>query len=244
MLVLNQLSKSFGSVNAVRSLSLTLEPGELFGFLGPNGAGKTTTLNMVSGLLKPDSGTILIDGIDNQADPVKAKSMMGTIPDTPYIYEKLTGFEYLEFIGNLYGLEAADLLKELHSYQDLFDFGTWIHDPMESYSHGMRQKIVFTGALIHRPKLLVVDEPMVGLDPGSIRTVKHLLQEKCREGMTILMSTHTLEIAEEICTRVGIIHQGKLIRTGTLDELRQEARTEKSLEDIFFTLVNEAHDPA
>ncbi|NOZ76006.1 MAG: ABC transporter ATP-binding protein [FCB group bacterium] len=241
MLVLDHLSKSFGPVQAVQSLTLNLEPGELFGFLGPNGAGKTTSLNMVSGLLKPDSGRVLIDGIDNQKNPVRAKSMIGAIPDTPYVYEKLTGFEYLEFIGNLYGMEENDLLKEINRYRELFDFATWIHDPMESYSHGMRQKIVFTGALIHHPKLLIVDEPMVGLDPVSIRIVKQLLRDKCEDGLTVLMSTHTLEIAEEICSRVGIINRGELIRTGTVAELRKEAQTEKSLEDIFLALVDESN---
>lgn len=244
MLLLEHLSKSFGTVPAVQSLNLKLEAGELFGFLGPNGAGKTTSLNMVAGLLKPDAGRILIAGVDIQQAPVRAKSMIGAIPDTPYVYEKLTGFEYLEFIGNLYGMETNDLLHEIQVFRELFAFADWIHDPMESYSHGMRQKIVFTGALIHHPKLLIVDEPMVGLDPVSIRTVKQLLRERCRDGLTVLMSTHTLEIAEEICSRVGIIHHGKLLRTGTVAELRQEAQKEKSLEDIFLALVEESDAPA
>ncbi len=242
MLILDHVSKSYGPVHAVQSLSIHLKPGELFGFLGPNGAGKTTTLNMVSGLLKPDEGTILINGVNNREDPVKAKSMIGTIPDTPYVYEKLTGFEYLEFIGNLYGVPVREFEKEVAAFADLFQYNGWVHDPMESYSHGMRQKIVFTGALIHKPKLLIVDEPMVGLDPISIRTVKHLLREKCDQGMTVLMSTHTLEIAQEICSQVGIIHKGKLIRIGTVDELRHEAKTEQSLEEIFLTLLNEPPD--
>ncbi|RMF08569.1 MAG: ABC transporter ATP-binding protein [Candidatus Neomarinimicrobiota bacterium] len=237
MLQIDHVSKSYGSVQAVQDLSLSLEPGELFGFLGPNGAGKTTTLNLVSGLIQPDRGRILIDGIDNQQDPLAAKALLGVIPDTPYVYEKLTGYEFLEFIGHLYGMEPGDLQQAIETYREQFSLGDWLYDPLESYSHGMRQKIVFSGALLHRPRLLIVDEPMVGLDPISIRTVKRLLQEKCQEGMTVLMSTHTLQIAEEICSRVGIINGGRLIATGTMTALRRQARSESTLEDIFLSLV-------
>ncbi len=237
MIKLQHLSKKFEAVQAVNSLTLEIEPGELYGFLGPNGAGKTTTLKMVSGLLRADSGTIMINGIDLQQQAEAAKAIMAYIPDSPYLYEKLTGREYLHFVGLLYGVDSALIDRRIGEYIAPFQIGKWLEDRIETYSHGMRQKIVFTSAFVHEPKVLIVDEPMVGLDPVSIRAVKEILQEKCRQGMTVFMSTHTLEIAQEICDRVGIINRGKLIRNGTMEALQTEA--DRTLEDIFLTIVNE-----
>jgi len=239
MIRINGLSKAYDGKPAVRNLELDIPAGELFGFLGPNGAGKTTTLKMTAGLLRPDSGQVLIDGTDIQKQPELAKQIIGFIPDTPYLYEKLSGYEFLQFIGLLYNVSQSELKTRIAEYQEIFDYGDWINDRIETYSHGMRQKIVFTAAFIHNPKILIVDEPMVGLDPGSIRTVKQLLQEKCRTGMTVFMSTHTLEIAQEICQRVAIINRGEIISIGAFDELRQQADSDGTLEDVFMTLVAE-----
>jgi len=239
MIRINGLSKAYDGKPAVRNLELDIPAGELFGFLGPNGAGKTTTLKMAAGLLRPDSGQVLIDGTDIQKQPELAKQIIGFIPDTPYLYEKLSGYEFLQFIGLLYNVSQSELKTRIAEYQEIFDYGDWINDRIETYSHGMRQKIVFTAAFIHNPKILIVDEPMVGLDPGSIRTVKQLLQEKCRTGMTVFMSTHTLEIAQEICQRVAIINRGEIISIGAFDELRQQADSDGTLEDVFMTLVAE-----
>ena len=239
MIEIKNISKSYDGTTAVKDLSLEIPAGQLFGFLGPNGAGKTTTLKMVAGLLRPDGGRILINGTDIQQEPERAKQIIGFIPDAPYLYEKLSGYEFLQFIGMLYNISAAELKQEFEQYRDIFGFGSWIHDRIETYSHGMRQKVVFTAAFIHNPLVLIVDEPMVGLDPGSIRIVKELLSEKCQAGMTVFMSTHTLGIAQEICQRVGIIHKGEVISIGTFGALRSAANSAGDLEDIFLTLISE-----
>lgn len=239
MININNIAKKYDTVQAVKDLSLEIQSGELFGFLGPNGAGKTTTLKMVAGLLQPDQGGIQLGGIDLSDNPEEAKRITAYIPDTPYLYEKLTGREYLHFVGLLYDVNSELVDLRIMEYHDAFQFGAWLDDRIETYSHGMRQKIVFTSAFIHEPAILIVDEPMVGLDPVSIRAVKKLLVEKCKLGMTVLMSTHTLEIAQEICHRVGIIDHGEIVRTGNMDVLRTEADANSSLEDIFLTIVNE-----
>ncbi len=239
MININNIAKKYDTVQAVKDLSLEIQSGELFGFLGPNGAGKTTTLKMVAGLLQPDQGGIQLGGIDLSDNPEEAKRITAYIPDTPYLYEKLTGREYLHFVGLLYDVNSELVDLRIIEYHDAFQFGAWLDDRIETYSHGMRQKIVFTSAFIHEPAILIVDEPMVGLDPVSIRAVKKLLVEKCKLGMTVLMSTHTLEIAQEICHRVGIIDHGEIVRTGNMDVLRTEADANSSLEDIFLTIVNE-----
>ena len=239
MIRINGLSKAYDGKPAVHNLELDIPAGELFGFLGPNGAGKTTTLKMAAGLLRPDSGQVLIDGTDIQKQPELAKQIIGFIPDTPYLYEKLTGYEFLQFIGMLYNVAQSELKTRIAEYQEIFGYDDWINDRIETYSHGMRQKIVFTAAFIHNPKILLVDEPMVGLDPGSIRTVKQLLQEKCRAGMTVFMSTHTLEIAQEICQRVGIINRGEIVSIGAFEELQQQADSGGTLEDVFMTVIAE-----
>lgn len=239
MIQIENISKSYDGTKAVKDLSLEIPAGQLFGFLGPNGAGKTTTLKMVAGLLRPDGGRVLINGTDIQQKPEQAKQIIGYIPDAPYLYEKLSGYEFLQFIGMLYNVSAAELKQEFIQYRDIFGFGKWIHDRIETYSHGMRQKVVFTAAFIHKPQLLIVDEPMVGLDPGSIRIVKQLLIEKCQAGMTVFMSTHTLGIAQEICQRVAIIHKGEVISIGTFEALRSVADSAGDLEEVFLTLISE-----
>jgi len=242
MIQIENLSKTYTQTIAVDQLTLDIPAGELFGFLGPNGAGKTTTLKMVAGLLRPDTGRVRIDGIDIQQEPEKAKQNIGYIPDTPFLYDKLTGYEFLQFIGMLYSISAAELKVGIEQYRQIFGFEDWINDRIETYSHGMRQKVVFTAAFIHNPRVLIVDEPMVGLDPGSIRTVKELMIEKCRAGMTVFMSTHTLGIAQEICQQVGIIHKGKLIRIGSVEDIRRAAGRDGNLEDVFLAIVSEENE--
>ncbi len=237
MIKIEHLTKKYATVTAVNDISMHVGRGELYGFLGPNGAGKTTTLKIVSGMLRPDSGQVSIDGINIQQNPQEAKQKIAFIPDTPYLYEKLTGLEYLQFVGMLYGISENELKMEAQYYQEVFAMEEWINDRIETYSHGMRQKVVFTAAFIHNPELMIVDEPMVGLDPISIRTVKKMLMEKCRNGLTVFMSTHTLEIAQEICSRVAIINRGEIIETGAFSDLRNSA--DESLEDIFLTMISQ-----
>lgn len=242
MVKIESLIKKYDKVTAVDDISIEIGQGELYGFLGPNGAGKTTTLKMVSGMLAPDSGRVLIDGLDIQEEPELVKQNIAFIPDTPYLYEKLTGYEYLQFVAMLYDVTETGLKKELEAYIEIFRMKAWLNDRIETYSHGMRQKVVFTAAFIHNPKLMIVDEPMVGLDPISIRNVKNMMVEKCNNGLTVFMSTHTLEIAQEICSKVAIINDGRIVRTGAFDEMRSSA--DESLEDIFMTIVSEENIPA
>ncbi len=240
MIKIQQLVKKYSNTLAVNRLSLDVAQGELFGFLGPNGAGKTTTIKMMMGLLKPTEGSITIDGIDISEDPVRAKSMVGYIPDRPYIYEKLTGLEYLEFISDLYGVDkslAEDRAKKFLEFFDLWEVG---NEMIEGYSHGMKQKLIISGALIHKPKVIIVDEPLVGLDPRGARQVKRLFQDLCKQGTTLFMSTHSLGIAEAMCHRVGIILKGQLIAIGTVDELRAQAENQHGdLEEIFLRLTGD-----
>lgn len=243
MIVLDRVSKRYGDFTAVRELSLTVEAGEVFGFLGPNGAGKTTTLRMLAGILRPTSGVIHIGGADLLADPTSAKRRLGFIPDRPFVYEKLTGWEYLRFVAGLYGLWKRDdpvLERRAMELLALFDLEEWRHELVESYSHGMRQKLIIAGAFLHRPEVLVVDEPMVGLDPKAARTLRDLFREYARRGNTVLVSTHTLAVAESMCDRIGIIQGGTLRACGTLDELRAGAVTDGGgLEEIFLRLTGE-----
>jgi ABC-2 type transport system ATP-binding protein len=232
------LTKAFGNYKAVDDVTLTVRPGEIFGFLGPNGAGKTTTIKMLAGLLKPDQGSIRIGGTDLALDPQTCKQQTGYIPDRPYLYEKLTGEEFLQFIASLYKLSEGLYYPRVEEYLRLFDLTDWRHHLIESYSHGMRQKLIITSALMLDPPLIVVDEPMVGLDPKSARIVKELFKKHARRGNAVFLSTHSLEIAEELCDRIGIILQGRLKSLGTMADLRREARLEKSaLEDVFLELT-------
>jgi len=238
MIEIDHLTKRFGSFTAVDDVSLTVARGEIFGFLGPNGAGKTTTIKMLAGLLKPDRGSIVIRGHDMAAEPLACKQLTGYIPDRPYLYEKLTGFEFLQFIGSLYRVAPPAFRKSTDYFLDLFDLNDWRHHLIESYSHGMRQKLIMTAAFMIESPVIVVDEPMVGLDPKSARIVKELFKQRARQGTAIFLSTHSLEIAEELCDRIGIILNGRLKSCGDLATLRREARMQESdLEDIFLELT-------
>ncbi|RKZ28626.1 ABC transporter ATP-binding protein [bacterium] len=213
MIEMTGLTKRFGKTLAVDSLDLTIDRGELFGFLGPNGAGKTTTIKMITGLVKPTSGSVEVDGHDVQSEPEKAKSVIGYIPDTPYLYDRLTGREFLDLVGGLYDMPKAAVESRIEWLFELFGIEGWGDDFAGEYSHGMRQKIVMASALLHDPELIVIDEPMVGLDPQSQRLVKDVLIELVSRGKTVFMSTHTLSVAAELCTRIGLISKGKLMET-------------------------------
>lgn len=236
------LQKKYPAVTAVDDLNLEVSAGELFGFLGPNGAGKTTTIKMMVGLLKPTEGRVTIDGLDIQQEPVRVKSVIGYIPDRPFLYDKLTGIEYLEFVSDLYSLEKEQARVRARKFLEFFDLEESGGELIEAYSHGMKQKLIIAGALIHDPKAIIVDEPLVGLDPKGARQVKRLFQDLCQSGVAIFMSTHSLGIAEAMCGRVGIILKGKMIALGTVEELRRLAEKEHGdLEDIFLKLTGD-HD--
>ncbi len=238
MIRLTNLTKRYGSFTAVDGIDLQVPAGELFGFLGPNGAGKTTTLRMIAGILKPTSGVVQIGGDDLERKPRKAKTRMGFIPDRPFVYDKLTGAEFLRFVAALYGQEGPVIERRMDELLRLFDLAPWKDELTESYSHGMRQKLIISSALIHQPEVIVVDEPMVGLDPKSARLLKNLFKEFTLRGGTILMSTHTLEVAEDMCDRIGIIQGGKIVACGTMSELRHQfAAGDASLEDLFLRLT-------
>ena len=240
MIELRSLTKRYGSFTAVDGIDLTVARGELFGFLGPNGAGKTTTMRMIAGILRPTGGTIHIGDIDITKEPIAAKSRLGFIPDRPFIYEKLTGTEFLRFVAGLYNQEGPVIDRRARELLALFDLEERRDDLVESYSHGMRQKLIISSAFVHRPEVIVVDEPMVGLDPKAARTLKDLFREYTRRGNTIMMSTHTLEVAETMCDRIGIIQGGVIRACGTMQDLRNSAETgTMGLEDIFLRLTGE-----
>jgi ABC-2 type transport system ATP-binding protein len=241
MIKLEQLTKKYGSFTAVDAIDLEVPAGELFGFLGPNGAGKTTTLRMIAGILRPTAGRVLIGGIDVVQEPNLAKARLGFIPDRPFIYEKLTGIEFLRFVAGLFGQEGAQVEHRARELLGLFDLEDWRDELVESYSHGMRQKLIISGAFVHRPDVIVVDEPMVGLDPKAAKTLKDLFREYTRRGHTIMMSTHTLEVAQTLCDRIAIIRRGRIAASGTMDELRRDAESGgDGLEDIFLKLTGES----
>jgi ABC-2 type transport system ATP-binding protein len=240
MIEIQQLVKRYGSFTAVRGIDLTVPRGELFGLLGPNGAGKTTTLRMMAGILKPTSGRIRVAGVDLLHDPVAAKSKLGYIPDRPFIYEKLTGAEFLRFVAGLYGQEGAKIQHRAAELLALFDLEAWRDELVESYSHGMRQKLIIASAFVHRPEVIIVDEPMVGLDPKAARILKDLFREYTHRGHTIIFSTHTLEIAESLCDRLAIMVHGEITASGTMPELRRQlAEHESGLEELFLRLTGE-----
>jgi ABC-2 type transport system ATP-binding protein len=239
MIELDGVSKDYGSFTAVDNISLRVEPGELFGFLGPNGAGKTTTIKMITGLLQPTSGNIKVAGIDLAKYPEDAKRRVGFIPDRPFIYSRLTANEFLRFMGGLWEMEEPEIAERGGRLLELFDLTGWENELVESFSHGMRQKLIIAGALLHDPEVIVVDEPMVGLDPASIRLVKDIFRELCSRGRSVFMSTHTLAVAEETCSRVAIIQGGRIRAVGTLEELRHQSRREGSgLEEVFLSLTS------
>jgi ABC-2 type transport system ATP-binding protein len=238
MIKLTNLVKQYGSFTAVDGLTLEIPPGTLFGFLGPNGAGKTTTLRMIAGILRPTSGSVEIAGQDIAVNPLAAKARLGYIPDRPFVYDKLTGAEFLRFTASLFGQEGPAIERRIEELLELFELAPWKNELTESYSHGMRQKLIISSALVHRPEVIVVDEPMVGLDPKSGRLLKDLFRRFVERGGTVLMSTHTMEIAEGMCDRIAIIRGGKLIAHGTMAELRdQHAAGDATLEELFLKLT-------
>ncbi len=238
MIELRAVTKRYRELVAVDRLSLHVRRGEVFGFLGPNGAGKTTTIKMIAGLMKPSEGSILVGGTDVVADPIRAKSRMGFIPDRPFLYEKLTGEEFLRFIGGLYRIDDRRLEQRMDEAFELFSLEDFRRELIEGYSHGMRQRLVMGAAFLHHPEVVIVDEPMVGLDPQGARLVKSIFREYCARDRTVFMSTHTLGVAEEVCDRIGIIHKGALIALGTREELQQQARGgAERLESIFLQLT-------
>jgi len=240
MIKLTNLTKRYGAFTAVNGINLEVPKGELFGFLGPNGAGKTTTLRMIAGILRPTSGSVEVGGVDIVANPIAAKSKLGFIPDRPFIYEKLTGAEFLRFVAGLYEQDGAAVEHRARELLALFDLEQWADELVESYSHGMRQKLIISSAFVHRPEVIVVDEPMVGLDPKAARILKDLFREYTHRGHTIMMSTHTLEVAEAMCDRIGIIQGGVIRACGTMDELRANAVAGATgLEEIFLRLTGE-----
>ncbi len=240
MLNICDLTKSYASDKppAVDALDMQVKDGEIFGFLGPNGAGKTTTIKMITGIIAPDRGSVEIDGVDMRKDPVACKMKFGYVPDNPDIYERLTGMEYLEFLGDVYMVTADERKKRIRQYTEMFGISSVLGDQIKSYSHGMRQKLVITGALLHNPRLWILDEPMVGLDPMAAHLLKEEMRAHCRQGNTVFFSTHVLEVAEKLCDRVGIISRGKLAAVGTVADLKAQAEQKgSSLEDIFLRIV-------
>ena len=242
MLSVKNVSKSYakGKVRAVDDISLEVRRGEIFGFLGPNGAGKTTTIKMIAGVLPIDSGTITVNGYDIEKDPINAKMSMGYVPDTHDIYDRLTGIEYLNFIADVYGVSREERRRNIEKYLEMFDMKQAAGQPIRSYSHGMKQKIIVAGALLHDPPLWILDEPMTGLDPKSAHLLKEEMNRHCEKGNTVFFSTHILEVAERLCHRIGIINKGKIIAVGTLDELRSSG--DESLESIFLELTDEGSE--
>ncbi len=241
MIRLEGLTKTYGKFTAVNNIDLHVPRGELFGFLGPNGAGKTTTLRMIAGIMRPTAGRIWLGGDDLLTDPMSAKTRLGFIPDRPFVYDKLTGAEFLRFVAGLYGQDGDIVAKRIDELLEVFELSRWKHELVESYSHGMRQKLIISSALIHRPECIVVDEPMVGLDPKAARLLKDIFRQFVNRGGTILMSTHTLEVAEAMCDRIAIIQRGDVIAQGTMDDLRQQtASGNVSLEELFLKLTGGA----
>ena len=243
MIRLINLSKKYKSLRAVDGINLEIKQGCRFGFLGPNGAGKTTTIKMMAGVLMPSDGQIIINGHDLAKDPVAAKQCVGFIPDRPFLYEKLTGLEFLHFVAGLYGLtNNGELSHRINELLDLFGLARWGEELIEGYSHGMKQRLVMCGALVHQPKVLIVDEPMVGLDPRGARLVKNIFKDQVENGATLFMSTHSLDVAQEICDEIAIIQDGRLIAQGTSETLRQQAGVDGNLEEAFLRLTEEKED--
>lgn len=240
MIKIANLSKNYDRLAAVDSLNLDVQPGEIFGFLGPNGAGKTTTIRVMMGILKPTRGQVFLGGYDVEREPEQAKAISGFIPDRPFIYEKLSGFEFLEFVGRLHRMEAARLDRRISELLEQFELARWKDELVEGYSHGMKQRLIVCASLIHEPRILVIDEPMVGMDPRGARKLKDLFRSLSEKGTTVFLSTHSISVAEEVCHRIGIIQRGRLIACGTMAELYDQADAKQgSLESVFLELTRE-----
>ncbi len=238
MIELRNVTKKFGSFTAVDNLSLTVKPGDFFGFLGPNGAGKTTTIKMIVGLFAPTSGTIIVNGFDLSSRPIEAKQTVAYVPDTPFLYDKLTGREFLYFIGGLFKMAKKKLHERISELVELFEIGHWIDKRTEDYSQGMKQRVIIASALLHDPKTIIIDEPMIGLDPRSAKIVRETLSAQAKSGVSILMSTHSLPVAEELCNRIGIINDGKLIFCDTREQLQlDKQRYDGGFESVFLDLT-------
>ena len=238
MIAVEHLVKRFGKFTAVDGVSINVEPGQIHGFLGPNGAGKTTSIRMIAGLLKPDEGRILVNGHDLAREPEAAKAALGFIPDRPFIYDKLTAGEFLRFHGGLYGMDGGDTEARITEMLEIFELGRWQHELVESFSHGMKQRLVMSAAFLHRPKAVLVDEPMVGLDPRGARLIKDIFRLMASRGVAILMSTHTLEVAQEMCDLISIILKGKIIAHGSVADVRNMAGTpNEELTPVFLKLT-------
>lgn len=239
MVKFESVTKRYGSRTALSDLSFQVKKGEFFGYLGPNGAGKTTSIKAMIGLVRPDEGRISVNGINVANDPVAVRSLIGFVPDSPFIYGKLSGREFLRFVGGLYHMAKDDLEKRIEWLCDIFEMYGWVDRRTEEYSHGMKQKAVMSAAFIHRPELIVVDEPTVGLDPPSARLLKDMLKLIQKNGATVFMSSHDLTVVQELCERMAIIHNGAIVAEGSLDELRQKAEMDGgNLESLFFKLTD------
>jgi ABC-2 type transport system ATP-binding protein len=238
MISTRALSKHFGSLAAVEGLTLEIPQGEFFAFLGPNAAGKTTTIKMLAGLLRPTAGDVRIGGFDMAREPEKAKSLLAYVPDFPFLYDKLTAREFMQFVGDIFRLDRGVIAHRTDALFERFHLNEHAHELAENLSHGTRQRVVIASALLHEPRVLVIDEPMVGLDPTHARIVKQEFRARSRAGMTIFLSTHQLSVAEEVADRIGIIHHGKLIALGDLDDLRRQTAESGALEKIFLTLID------
>ena len=239
MIELRNVSKYFGTKKAVDDLTLAIGQGEFFAFLGPNGAGKTTTMKMMVGLLRPTRGEVYMAGNSMKEDGLAAKQLISYVPDQPYLYEKLSGREFLQFVGRIYKMDEKTTEAEIEKFKEIFQYGDYINELSENYSHGMKQRVVLTAALIHNPRAIIIDEPMVGLDPKSARILKDLLRQKSKDGCTVFISTHTLSIAEEVANRIGIINNGRLIAEGSIEEIHKQGHIDDSLEDVFLQLTQE-----
>lgn len=239
MITLRNVTKRFGRKLAVDGLTLEIPAGEVFALLGPNGAGKTTTIKMIAGLLRPDRGEIRVYGHDVLRNPIQAKHVLAYVPDEPYVYDKLTGREFLEFVGAMYRLHGSELRAEIGRWAAEFEMDGWLDELADSYSHGMRQRLAISAALVHRPKVIIIDEPLVGLDPLTARKVKRILRERAEQGTAILMSTHILSIAEEVADRVGIILDGRIVAVGGVAEIRRRAEAGGNLEEAFLRIVEQ-----
>jgi ABC-2 type transport system ATP-binding protein len=241
MIELRQISKTYnkGAVQAVRNLTIEVKTGELFGFLGPNGAGKTTTIKMMAGLLRPDTGSIFLDGIDTRKEPLRAKSITGYCPDEPVLYDKMTGARFLGFIADMFCVSAGDRASRIGSLAETFEMSNTLGDLIGSYSHGMRQKMSLMAALLHDPRILILDEPIVGLDPRAAFTLKETMRKLCAQGKTVFFSTHIMEVAERLCDRVGIISHGELLAAAPLEDLRSQAgEANATLEKLFLEMTS------